>query len=242
MTNHKWPERLSEYLDGELNKMDRDALEAHLGGCAECSALLEEIRAVTVRAGSLDDRPPARDLWAGIAERIGASSGMDIPTPRASAVSIESAPSFRRKLFARRVTLGLPQLAAAAIALVVASGAVVGSFIGSGTGSAARGSSTVPVGAGVVTVANLSDLGGARYDSAVAELEQALSANKGNLDSTTVRIIRQNIAIIDQAIDQAQRALAADPANSYLSNHLAGTLKRKVELLRRATALNAVQS
>jgi hypothetical protein len=57
-----------------------------------------------------------------------------------------------------------------------------------------------------------------------------------------VRIIKQNIAIIDQAIDQAQRALAADPANPYLSNHLAGTLRRKVELLRRATALNAVQS
>jgi hypothetical protein len=86
------------------------------------------------------------------------------------------------------------------------------------------------------------NLGGARYDSAVVALEQALAANRGQLDTATVRVIRQNLAIMDQAIEQAQSALAADPGSVYLSNHLAGTLKRKVELLRRATALTAIQS
>jgi len=237
MTNHKWTDRLSEYLDGEFATADREALEAHLAGCAECSALLEELRAVAVRARSLDDRPPTHDLWAGIAGRIGASASPAVQ-------SIQSAPSRRRTLLSRRITLGVPQLAAAAVALVVVSGAVVGGFLGSrGTGGAAQGLAT-PSGAapGVVAVANVSDLGGARYDSAVVQLEGALAANQGNLDSATVRIIKQNLAIIDQAIDQARRALAADPGSVYLSNHLAGTLKRKVELLRRATALTTVQS
>jgi len=235
MTNHKWTDRLSEYLDGDLDQADRNALEAHLADCAECSTLLEEIRAVSVRAGSLDDRPPTRDLWAGIAERIGASTGPVLHSPRVGAGSVT------RKLFARRVTLGLPQLAAAAVALVVVSGAVVGSFVASGTGGS-RGAGIGTQAPGVMTVANVTDLGGARYDSAVTELEQALAANKGNLDSSTVRIIQQNIAISDQAIDQARTALARDPGSVYLSNHLASTLKRKVELLRRATALTAVQS
>ena len=64
----KWSERLSEYLDGELNETEGRSLESHLATCAECAATLEELRGVTARAGSLDDRPPAHDLWAGIAQ------------------------------------------------------------------------------------------------------------------------------------------------------------------------------
>src|SRR5262249_8275275 len=152
--------------------------------CDECSAVLEELRAVTARARSLDDRPPTRDLWAGVAERIGATANTGLQSPEAR--SIDSAPSRRRKLFARRVTLGLPQLAAAAVALVVVSGAGVGALLewrATGNASVRSSATGANAGAGVLTVANVADLGGARYDSAVAELEQALAANTGNLDS-----------------------------------------------------------
>ena len=232
MTTDKWTERLSEYLDGELTSTEGEALEAHLARCAECSATLEDLRGVKARASSLDDRPPTRDLWTGIADRIGATRSQPVRP-------IASAPSRRQRLLNRSITLRMPQLAAAAVALVVLSGGIVGGWIASG----ARSSSHAAVTPGTaVAVANVANLGGARYDSAVVELEEALAANQGQLDSTTVRVIRQNLAIIDQAIQQAQAALAADPSNVYLSDHLAGTLKRKVELLRRAASLTAIQS
>ena len=224
----KWTERLSEYLDGELNETEGRSLEAHLASCAECAATLEELRGVTARAGSLDDRPPAHDLWAGIARRIGAGAAAagDVPP-------IESAPTRTRAFLARRLSFSLPQLAAAAVALIVVSGAV-SRWVGvSGHPGSAVGVSSPPG----FTVATAAEFGGAKYDSAVVELQQALSANQGDLDSTTVRVIQQNLAIIDQAIDQAQRALASDPGNVYLNNHLAGALKRKIELLRRAASL-----
>jgi hypothetical protein len=231
MATDRWTDKLSEYLDGELNKVERDALEKHLEGCAECSAVLEELRVVTLRAESLDDRPPARDLWSGIAERIGSSTTTEVR-------AIESAGS-RKWWSGRRITLGVPQLAAAAVALVVLSGTVVGAFVGLRQGDRPA---TVAVTEPGITVTNIANFGGAKYDSAVAELEQALSANKGQLDSATVKVIKQNLAIIDRAIDQARQALAADPASPYLSNHLAGALRQKVELLRRVTGLSAVQS
>jgi hypothetical protein len=56
-----------------------------------------------------------------------------------------------------------------------------------------------------------------------------------------VRVVRQSLAVIDKAIDQARRALAADPGNAYLNLHLASTMRRKVELLRRANELAAAQ-
>ena len=50
-------------------------------------------------------------------------------------------------------------------------------------------------------------------------------------------MVEHNLQIIDQAIDQAREALAADPANSYLSSHLFEARRRKLDLLRRAAAL-----
>src|SRR5438067_6341762 len=113
----KWTERLSEYLDGELNETEGRSLEAHLASCAECAATLAELRGVTARAGSLDDRPPAHDLWTGIAQRIGTGAGAGDVRP------IESAPTRKRAFLARRLSFSLPQLAAAAVALMVVSGA-----------------------------------------------------------------------------------------------------------------------
>src|SRR5260370_14610302 len=68
--NDRWTDRLSEYVDGELGVADAAALEAHLPSCGDCRATLEELRRVVTRAGKLDDRPPAADLWPEVATRI----------------------------------------------------------------------------------------------------------------------------------------------------------------------------
>jgi hypothetical protein len=74
-------------------------------------------------------------------------------------------------------------------------------------------------------------------DMAIAELQDALSANEAKLDTATVRVVRENLVIIDHAIAQAQKALRNDPGNTYLNLHLANTMRQKIELLRRANAL-----
>jgi anti-sigma factor RsiW len=45
-----WTDRLSEYIDATLSESERGALEAHLSGCADCRATLEELRRVVARA------------------------------------------------------------------------------------------------------------------------------------------------------------------------------------------------
>src|SRR5262245_6046027 len=116
----KWTDRLSEYLDGDLDAVERVALEAHLPGCAECSTVLAELRAVTSRAHALDDRPPSHDLWPGVAALIGAGPQVAAqkPEPRG------------KVLMFRRFTFSVPQLAAAALALMIGSGAAVYTFAG----------------------------------------------------------------------------------------------------------------
>jgi anti-sigma factor RsiW len=211
--NDRWMDRLSEYLDGELPAADRAALEAHLETCDDCSALLGDLRRVVDRARMAEEYGPRRDLWPGIARRIGA-------TPASS-------PRIGRKW-----SFSLPQLAAAAILLMTLSGSAVWLLR-----STALSPAAVPFATTATPVATNASSVSQSYAAAVADLERVLAAGRGQLDTTTVRVIEQNLVAIDQAIAQAQRALLADPANLYLNTHLAETMRRKLDLLRRAATL-----
>ncbi|MGH7701087.1 MAG: anti-sigma factor family protein [Gemmatimonadales bacterium] len=211
--NDHWTDRLSAYVDGALARAERESLEGHLAGCADCRAVLDDLHRVVARARALEDRAPARNLWPRIAARL---------TP--------FTPVRRASWMRRRLTFTAPQLAAAAVVLVVASAGSVMMLLPKppDQGATTPGPSVSPVG-----------LIGAmpRYDAAVAQLEAALVAGRGRLDTATVRIIEKNLAIIDSAIADSRRALARDPGNAYLNHHLAGQMRRKLELLRRANAL-----
>ena len=81
-----------------------------------------------------------------------------------------------------------------------------------------------------------------RADSAIADLERVLAEQRGHLDTATVRILEQNLALIDRAIEQARSALSKDPSDPYLNDHLARTMRTKIEVLRRAADLAAARS
>ena len=67
-------------------------------------------------------------------------------------------------------------------------------------------------------------------------------SDSARLDTATVRVLALNLARIDSAIADAERALAADPSNAYVSRHLAATTKRKIDLLRRVAVLTQSRS
>jgi putative zinc finger protein len=218
----EWTDQLSDYLDEELTADARRAVEAHLAGCADCRAVLDELQQVVARARTIEPRPPDADLWPAVAQRID-------------------------RVSARRVSFTLPQALAATLVIALLSGAVVWQVMGSPKGPrydntmraasdpVAQGSSPTPdrLRADVATVS----FADAQYDAAVADLERALKEGRGRLDQATIDTVEHNLQIIDRAIDQARQALDDDPANSYLSSHLVEARRRKLDLLRRAAAL-----
>ena len=227
MTQDHWTDRLSEYLDGELPEWERVALESHLQVCAECSLVVSDLRRVVRRARTLKDRPPVNDLWPGIASRIGARA--------AGTQKVADLASHRRP--ARRWDFSLPQLAAAGIALMTVSGGAVWLLSSPTTPMAVSPAPSSPAGTAPAVNVATKPSASQSYAAAVADLEQVLAAGRGRLDTTTVKIIEQNLAAIDRAIAEAQRALEADSANLYLNTHLAETMRRKLDLLRQAAAL-----
>src|SRR5207247_1311071 len=180
----------------------------------ECTGILNDLRRVVAQAHAAagDIGNSHTDLWPGVAGRI------------------------ERLRQPRRIALTMSQLAAAAVVVAAVSGGLVWRFVpasggpgplrydtstpGAGTQALgpgnANGSDAVPD-AGVALPVSMAD---AQYDAAVSDLERALKQGRGRLDASTIAIVEHNLDIIDQAINQAREALAADPANSYLSSHL----------------------
>ncbi|HYR51184.1 MAG TPA: zf-HC2 domain-containing protein [Candidatus Dormibacteraeota bacterium] len=262
-----WIERLSEYVDEELSRPDREALEQHLLRCTECSSAVEDLMAVRERARNLPEASVPAELWSRIESSIATGRLRSVPSQEARPERAKESGRERTG----RLSFSLPQLVAACLAVALLSGAGVfalmklsgrASRIGptvaqappSGAAregatqaqapsrqgaeeprSIAASNATVPAtGSGAV---NTTRTEATPHEEAIAELRKALARERDRLDPATVRALESNLAIIDLAIDQAKRALAADPANTYVKEHLAETMRRKVELLQRATLL-----
>jgi hypothetical protein len=222
MMNDEWTERLSDYIDGELTMEEAEALEAHLLECADCGRTLHELREVVARAGQVIDRPPANDLWQGIAARI-AETGQDVEKPAK-----------------RRLSFSIPQLAAASVALMLMSAGTMYLMVKNGEQPVAQRVAEAP--ASQRTVTSVGARTAANYSDAIEELESALNDGRTQLDTSTVRVLETNLRAIDVAIADARQALSRDPDNQYLNRYLDQTIQRKVQLLRRATGILRAQT
>jgi len=217
----RWTEQLSEYLDESLPRAEREALDEHLATCAECRETLDELRRVVDRARGLDDRPPSKDLWSGIATRIGSGTAI---------VSIDRARAPARST--RRLSFSIPQALAAGIALMAVSSGVVWLSLR----SPASGQQAADPGRSIDMPAAWHQMDSS-VDPVVANLRKTLQVNRAQLNDSTVRILEKNLAIIDSAIADARRALDQDPNNNYLNHHLADVVRRRADLLRRVSTL-----
>jgi anti-sigma factor RsiW len=219
-----WTDRLSEYVDGELDATTRAALEVHLATCADCRAIRAELQQVVERARRVGYREPTADLWRPIEVTIRAG-----------------APAARRR---RLVTLSWSRLAtAAAIVAVLAGGiawAVASRQAVSGDAALASRDTATPVVR--IPAAGASALAVASYRDAAADLERAREAGRSTLRPETMRVIEENLRTIDVAIAQADSALRRDPGSAYLNQYLAATMQRKLKLLRRAVEITSARS
>ena len=220
---------LSDYLDEGLDLSRREELEGHLLECAECAATLDELRRVVALARELPHGPPHElaegasealpDLWPGIEAAI-------VSAPR---VTVVRGSAWNE----RRVTFTFTQLAAACLAIAIISGTAVWYARTAGRHDAGQ---LIP-GSDAVTAVAPASTTPAATTAAVEELRRALANGRDDLDPVTVQTLEESLITIEVAILQARRALEADPRNSYVRAHLDETMRRKVELLHRATML-----
>ncbi len=226
----EWTDQLSAYLDGELDAAHRATLSAHLRECQDCRAVLEELRGITRWAESYQGREPARDRWPQIETAIKGHSGR-----RVGSVSDAPAERVQRSHLPSRVPLAL----AAGISLVI---------VGASSWWLARATAPTAVSEVIVRAEPITGSAPAvaflvaeRYGAAIAEFQRVLLEEGPMLDTSTVRVLREKMLIIDRAISEAREALSKDPNSDYLADHFTSLMRRKLSLLRNAAAAAVVQ-
>ena len=227
MSGHIDETRLNDYLEGLVTEEAARDVEAHLASCEECHDRLATLERLVSEMGDLpDEATPPRDLWPDIRSRMDAgveSEDEGVVPLRVGQPSGE-----------RRFSFSMGQLLAASIALAFISGGTVWMVLnGSGGRDAgtlatevARPTNVVPAMLAATT----------EYEQAIASLESVLDQGKSLLDPETLATIEESLRIIDQAINEARRALAEDPNNDLLNRLLIQNQQSKLRVLRHASA------
>ena len=73
-----------------------------------------------------------------------------------------------------------------------------------------------------------------QYTSELESLQRTLRVRRDELSPETVRILEENLAIIDRAIQEARAALIGDPQSDMLGELLRSAYQRKLDLLKQA--------
>jgi len=218
-------DRLSDYLDGEMSGDEVAKLETALAGDSELRRVLQDLRAVRETAASLPPSSPVTDLWPGIEARI-----REERQPVVRSLAAERGAR-------RRLSFTVPQLAAAAVAMLVLGSASVWVAMSSrGAGGDDDPIALAPA-SGAAFVATSGDASPFSYEATVEDLEEQLRIGRDRLDPKTVAALEGSLATIDRAIERAQEALEADPASVYLNRHLADARTRKIQVLQQAARL-----
>ena len=225
---------LHDYADDTLDVRERAEIEQHLGACADCRRVVEDLREIRRAVGELKTElrePPVR-AWARLERAIKLES---------ESQSTHNLTSRDRSRTAPTVSLRSLRWLAAAAVLVLAT-AVGLQFRSarrtSGGGATASGSSTASA-SSEATENVEAELRAAEehYTKAISGLEQITKTEQGTLDPSTAATLQKNLAVIDQAISESRAALKTQPASEPAQESLVENFKAKIGLLQDTVAL-----
>jgi Putative zinc-finger len=224
-------ERISELVDGDLDRAARAEFDAHLATCASCTALAEDLEVVRRASRSLSTLDPPERVWSAIARQlpvqaIGGSAGRS-----------------RERV---KVTLAIAAvlLAAVAITVVVRQGRSVGPQIADNTAPATQTPATPAPHSGAqgADSADLKSLQSelqqaeSHYENAIQKLE-TLAKDRRSLNPQDAAILQKNLLLIDSAIGESRAALKTQPANDMAQESLFEAFRSKIALLQDTISL-----
>ncbi len=213
---------IGDAADDAIDEASRQQLDAHLAVCPACRQMAEDFRVIRSSALELEPPLPSPQVWTRIAAAVDGR-----PSPRG--------------FFGFGMPVW-PQLAAAAVAIVVAAGVgwmawrdlspVAGPGPGPAPIVAVERSDLDPQPVDVEL-----KLAEDQYVSAISGLETIAKTSSTELDPDTADVLQANLTVIDQAIGESRAALQEEPASELAQESLFEALRNKVALLQDAVAL-----
>jgi len=214
---------LNDYLDGTLDAAARGEVDQHLAGCAECRALVDDLRSIHATAATLDRRDPPARAWMRLERAIKLEQDHEDARLRGA-----------RAGHASRYVYASWLAAAAAILIAIGVGIRYRPAAPPAPAVATDGASADASAQNVEAELRAAEQ---HYDNAIKGLEQITNAEKGTLDAQTAATLQKNLSVIDQAISESRAAVRAQPASRPAQDSLLESFKAKLSLLQDTVAL-----
>jgi anti-sigma factor RsiW len=222
---------INDYVDESLAPAERADVDLHVASCAECRALVDDLRELRRAAGSLDVREVPVRAWTRIERAI------TFEAESARSTQIPQKGFVLRAPRALRSTSGLMWLAAAAVLLLATA---VGLRVLPRTLRTDTPANPPGVAVSSDTAQSVeAELrqAEAHYEKAIKGLEQIANAEQGALDPQTAATLQKNLSVIDQAISESRAALRVEPSSEPAQQSLIDSFKTKMGLLQNTVAL-----
>jgi hypothetical protein len=211
---------LVDLVDGRLESAHQRDIERHLEACADCRALVTDLRSIRASAFMLDRREPGAALWSKLQAAIAAE-----PAPRGRLLSLG-----RRSLGG-----GVPVWLGAAAALLLAT--MIGLLPLLNRNAAPDAAAGAPPEVTVESVAAEFEAAERHYQKAIDDLQTIANKDTGELDPEVAAVLQKNLTVIDQAISENRVALRAQPSSTNAQDGLFDALRTKVALLQQTVEL-----
>jgi hypothetical protein len=232
MNCEQYQDVLSDFIDGSLAPEDHNSVAAHLSVCGDCAAARNDVGAIVgfyhEHRGEYDSVPNERALWLRISNMI------EMESPNVSRTAIPGNAGWWFRLMNRSWQLSFPQLAAAAVAIIIVVSifTVVGlrglNFNGSGVRTAGL---TLPSTDGAVKERFR------QQQQVIAYWNERVELNKARWNPQMRETFDKNMSVIDTAVNDSMRQLTQNPHDEVSEEILNAALNDKVELLREFAAL-----
>jgi len=216
-------ELIHDLVDGNISRSDESILNTHLNECLDCESVRQDLASIVgfcrTRRGEYEAPPNEQALWLRIRNVIEAEHGLQI------AAQTERRPSFLGRLMGHSWELSLPQLtaAAAAIVLLVSLATVVGLRRWGGVPSAQ---------AGIVNASSDVNDRVWQREQAINYWNQRVELNKARWTAEMREKFDRNLAVINQTVAASLEELKKNPHDEISEQMLNESLNEKLAMLK----------
>lgn len=227
-------EVLVDLVDGRLDSAEQRSVERHLEGCANCRALIEDLRSVRGAAFMLDRREPKAETWMKVKAAIAAE-----PAPKNNLLpgSFSEGGVVHRSFSGGGWKVWLGAAAALILATVIGLLPLLNRAPSEHDDSAQSDAAQAEPAATVESVTAEFEAAERHYQKAIDDLQTIAGKETGELDPEVAAVLQKNLTVIDQAISESRAALKSQPANASAQSGLFEGLRTKVALLQQTVEL-----
>lgn len=219
--------KISEHIDGELGAAELRRLERHLGKCAACRHVREDLASLVREARELETPQPSDRPWAGIKAGL-AAARREIPA---------AAPRPKERAWLPGFSPALRLATASLLALVLV---VAGAFLGQRV-LKSRGPA-VPIKGGMdFTLAKLAEAED-HYRLAIKALDEAVASQAGNYSPGMADLVGRELGGIDALIKAGEDAVKRNPSDLRARAFLLDAFRDKVDFLEAAVEIGRQSS